>query len=271
MRQAPTELRVEGQAGIERLAEKILRCTGQGQPSRRLQIAASMAIILLISGRAELDIPGINFGSGGLGLLADAGDLLQVVASVDDVEATPLLGSEGSEDKVRGEGTLGKELPGLFESGVQVFEFRFHPCAEFVAGHGWHISLAGADRLGGSRAARKSAAANDQELQDVVFHLRGSGGGRIAGEVAIDQGSGTAIGEDQVLYDILRAPGGIFSAAGRGWMEPTGSAVFAMEIFLVEFVEIFEQGVHDFLHDFRVLRTQAQRPLCGGKARRRLL
>jgi len=64
--------------------------------------------------------------------------------SVDDVEASPLVGGKGSEDKVWSEGCLLEGLVALVNFGVEFFELGAHAGAELVSGHGLHAAFAGA-------------------------------------------------------------------------------------------------------------------------------
>lgn len=111
--------------------------------------------------------------SGRFGLLADAGELLEVVASVDEVETTPLVGGEGSEDKVGSECLASEGLPAFLKPFVHRFELRAHEGGKLFAGHGRHAGLARAGVVGGAGAAGESSTANDQELQSAVLHLPG--------------------------------------------------------------------------------------------------
>jgi len=179
-----------------------------------------------------------------LRLLADPRELLEVVASVDEVEAAPLVGGKGSENEVWRQGPASEGLPTFLKLHVHLFEFGAHAGAEFLSGHGLHAGFAGERMVGRTCAAGKSSATNYEELEHVVFHLPGFAARRVALKVTVEERAGAAIGEQQVFYDLLCGPGGAAAAQRAGGTELTGVTIFAAERFAVAIVQVFEDGMH---------------------------
>ena len=99
--------------------------------------------------------------------------------------------------------------------------------------------------VGGAYAARKSSAANDEELEHVVFHLPSFATGRVALKIAIEERASAAIGEQQVFHDFLGGPGGVAATQRAGGAELTDITIFADQGFAVAIVQVFEYGMHD--------------------------
>lgn len=189
-----------------------------------------------------------------------------MMAAVDEVEATPLIGGEGPEDKVRGKRAGVEALTAFLDLGIHGFELRPHERGEFVTGHGGQVGVAGADELGSGYAAGESTKANDQKLQEAVLEMDTTPGGEIPFEVAIEESAGVAVGEHQVLDNLLGTPACIFTIVGLGRMKLAEGAVPACETLPVEVVEIFENAVHDYPSK---LRAGAQEEVCPDEKRRR--
>lgn len=177
-------------------------------------------------------------------MFPDAVELLEVVTSVDEVEAAPLSCREWSEDEVRGECAAAETLAALLDLGIHVFECAAEAIGEFLAIHRRPAGLARTDLFGCGDAARESSAANDEELQDAVFPRDRPRAWRVAGKIAFEERAGVAIGEDEMLDDFLRCPGVFFAMQGARRAKLAPITVLAGEALLVALVKILENRVH---------------------------
>ena len=100
------------------------------------------------------------------------------------------------------------------------------------------------DGRGSVGAAGESSAANDEKLQDAMFCFARASAGGFTLEIAVEQFFGIAIRKQQVLDDVLRAPGSSLSAKWARGTKLAGVAVPATEGFAVTEMEVFEYGMH---------------------------
>ena len=167
-----------------------------------------------------------------------------MVTSVDEVEAAPLVGSHRSEGEMGGEGSLVEGPDAFVELGVELFKLGAHAGAELIAGHGGHVALAGTDGFRGRDAAGESSAANDEELQDAMLRTEGLLAGGFSREITVEVLAGVAVGEDEMLDDVLGGPGSCLAATGLSGTKLAGGAIFAAEGFAITGVQFFECGMH---------------------------
>ena len=136
----------------------------------------------------------------------DAAELVEVMADVNDVEAAPLIGTEGSEDKVGGD-TLGAEAVAAgADEGIHLLDLLAEKVGELGAVHGRPVELVGAGKDGRRGAARHAPEGEDDELQEPLDGGAVASGGTAALEALLKDAAGAAAGEDEVLDEVLSAP-----------------------------------------------------------------
>jgi hypothetical protein len=168
-----------------------------------------------------------------------------MMASVDEMETPPLVSGEWSEDEMCSQRAASEGLPAFLKLLIHLFKLRAHASAQFFSRHWCHSRFAGERMFGGTYAAGKSSAADDEELEHVVFHLPRLAARRVALKVTVEERTGAAIREQQVFYDLLCGPGRPLAPQRPDGAELTGVTIFSAKGFAVAIVEVFQYGMHD--------------------------
>lgn len=138
-------------------------------------------------------------------VFADGKDLADVVESVDEVKASPLLGGERSEDDVRDGAPAAEDGFGARGEVSEANEVGVDAEGEVVS-RAQRGREGGADGRGGGAARGKEAETNDAKLTEALGDGGHGAGGRALGQALFHDAAGCAVGEEEVLDDLLDAP-----------------------------------------------------------------
>lgn len=129
-----------------------------------------------------------------------------MMAYVDGVETTPLIGTQGPQQKVAGNALEPEALAAGVEEGVHPIDFLAEELDEFGAVHGRPVELVGARKNGSGHAAGHAAGGEHGRLHHPLHGCAASGGRPPTLEALFERAAGTAEGEHEMLDEFLGAP-----------------------------------------------------------------
>jgi hypothetical protein len=135
-----------------------------------------------------------------------------MMADVDDVEAAPLIGAQGTEDKMGGDALQAEAVAALIDERVHLVDFLAEKLEELGPVHGRPMQLVGSRKNWRGRAARHLAEREHDHLQKPLDRGTVIGGGLAALEALLQHAAGAAASEHKVLDNLLSAPQAVILA-----------------------------------------------------------
>ena len=170
----------------------------------------------------------------------EAAELTEMVAQVNDVEAPPLVGAERAEDEVGGDALEAEALAATVEERIHLIDFLAEEIDEFVAVHRRPVELVWPGEDGSRSATGHATEGKHHELEEPLRRRAVVGGGAAALEPLLEDATGTAEGEREVLDEILGGPQAL--VLERVELTPRGR--LAGQVGMVRIEDLLQNGMH---------------------------